>query len=310
MANEEKLLTVFAQGMRRSGTTIWFDLMMEDGTYECFYEPLAAGKTTLGGGSSAHANKDLFANLRLARERFLKENPQLLKNFPGFVSENLLNYGAPRKPELEFETELPGYCKEYILFLIRSAPKTFLKFTRMYSKVAVLKELVPDARLLHLVRDPRHVTTSYMFGKNGKYKDRFPDADTFFSKTSAYTAWSSRAFSDLILKQPQYRHLAGCPDFMSILLIWKYAFEQTHVTGKKLFGDNYLLLRHEDLLIEPHNTVSKLGAFIGSPLNPRATNWVKENLRSLSTPFAKSDPRWELAFKQLKMSDTLLAAGY
>ena len=37
-------MTIFMQGMRQSGTTITYDLFCADGSFETFYEPLAAPK--------------------------------------------------------------------------------------------------------------------------------------------------------------------------------------------------------------------------------------------------------------------------
>ncbi len=41
---------IFIQGMRRSGTTILYDLFSADPSLTCFYEPLAAGRPSIGGG--------------------------------------------------------------------------------------------------------------------------------------------------------------------------------------------------------------------------------------------------------------------
>ena len=124
---------VFAQGMRRSGTTIVFDLMLEDARFECFYEPLAATRPALGGGSGMRAEVDLFDNVRRQRDIFLERNPMLLERFPDFRERNFLNYGAPRLAALEFEPELPDFCRRYISQLCKAAPRTFIKFTRMHS---------------------------------------------------------------------------------------------------------------------------------------------------------------------------------
>ena len=40
-------MNVFVQGMRRTGTTIVYDLLSVDPGFDVYYEPLAAGKQTL-----------------------------------------------------------------------------------------------------------------------------------------------------------------------------------------------------------------------------------------------------------------------
>ena len=48
-------MNVFIQGMRRSGTTILYDALLDDPELSCFYEPLREEKETVGGGSGARA---------------------------------------------------------------------------------------------------------------------------------------------------------------------------------------------------------------------------------------------------------------
>ena len=43
-------MNVFIQGMRRSGTTILFDILWEDERFDCYYEPFAAAKKEVWGG--------------------------------------------------------------------------------------------------------------------------------------------------------------------------------------------------------------------------------------------------------------------
>lgn len=113
-------MNVFIQGMRRSGTTILFDVLWEDESFDCYYEPLAAAsKKAIGGGSEEHS-VDFFDNIRRCRMEFMAQYPKL-------ESTDLLNYGAPRQAELEFEPDLPDYCREYIKFMISQSEHTMIK---------------------------------------------------------------------------------------------------------------------------------------------------------------------------------------
>ena len=62
-------MTMWIQGMRRSGTTILYDALLEDPELHCFYEPLREDTETIGGGSGAR-DEDLGAETRALRERF------------------------------------------------------------------------------------------------------------------------------------------------------------------------------------------------------------------------------------------------
>ena len=44
---------ILIQGMRRSGTTILYDALLEDPGLHCFYEPWREDTETPGGGSNA-----------------------------------------------------------------------------------------------------------------------------------------------------------------------------------------------------------------------------------------------------------------
>ena len=62
-------MTLFIQGMRRSGTTILYDALLEDPALDCFYEPLREDDVTVGGGSGARED-DSFAETRRLRDAF------------------------------------------------------------------------------------------------------------------------------------------------------------------------------------------------------------------------------------------------
>jgi hypothetical protein len=296
-------MNVFLQGMRRSGTTIFFDLLAEDGRFDCYYEPLAAAiRPAIGGGSEVR-NVDLFQNVRAMRARFLNENPAL-----GDVQ--LLNYGAPRQPELEFQTGVPDYVRDYLRLLCAQAPDTAIKFTRAYHKVPVLHSIDPSAFFIHIVRDPRLVTTSYLFGKNQRNRGSFPDEASFFERISERTAWSSYPFSEHLLSTDEYARHRGLADFMRILLLWKDCFETTHRDGLACFGDRYLLVRHEDLMADPESTIERIYRLLDRPAPPAVTGWAKENVRGPREIYARNNADWRRACELLDLVGDMESLGY
>jgi hypothetical protein len=296
-------MNIFVQGMRRSGTTIVFDIFWQDSGLDCYYEPLAKAQQHAEGGGSGVTGIDYFEKVRNIRELFRQQYPQL-------KSTDLLNYGAPRQPELEFNTDLPDYVRDYIKLMTAQSDNTMIKFTRMFNKVKVLHEIDPAAKFIHVVRDPRAVTASHMFGKKQKYKSLFPFEMVFFGLRSHRSPWSSYPFSEFLLNTQEYSHLKGCRDFMRILLIWKYIFINTYNAGKKLYGDNYYLLRHEDLQKDPENTLRMLYEHINRPLPKNVHDWAVSNVRKNKPPYAHESRRWLEAFKKLEMHEVLALAGY
>ena len=297
-------MNVFIQGMRRSGTTILFDLFWEDQNFDCYYEPFGAvDKPALGGGSRMHAAVNYGEKIRHCRVEFMRQYSKLERM-------ELLNYGAPRQPELEFETTLPDYCQAYLNDMIAQADHTVIKFTRMSCKVQALWDIDPHAKFIHIVRDPRLVTASYLFGKTQMFKDQFRNEQEFFRKISQTSSWSSYPLSEWILHTPEYRHLRRCQDFMRVLLIWKYTFWKTYETGKTLFKENYVLLRHEDVCHDPVKTVRSLYAFIGQPVPQAVAEWAGRHVQPAKTPFAAHHKQWRNAFKRLDMEHALELTGY
>ena len=237
-------MNVFIQGMRRTGTTILYDAFLEDPSLRCFYEPLALQKVTMGGGSGVRED-DLFSGARTLREDLRR------RRYPS-VDVELFNWGGPSDPYVELETDLPEHCRDYLGYLLDSAPEVLIKEVRMFRKVPELAALDPDAAFVQVVRDPRAVVASYLFGRDGRFRRRISTAEDFFEDRSGRWFWSSRTLSDILLEQPEYAHLGKSPpDILRVLLVWKVTFEEARREGLRCFGDRYLLLRHEEFRSAP-----------------------------------------------------------
>jgi hypothetical protein len=287
-------MNLFLQGMRRSGTTICFDIFKEDPAFDCYYEPLAAASKAAVGGGSGVRSQDFFEKIRRHRTEFLEIHP-----VPG--GPDSLNYGAPRDPLLEFEGDLPEHVKAYIRFLTERNLDTLIKFTRMYCKVRVLNEIDPTAKLIHIVRNPAAVATSYLYGKHQKNRRLFQDGDGFFLRKSQKTAWSSYPFSEYLLGLPEYRHLPPLHDFERVLLVWKHLFYTTHVDGMRLFGDRYKILSHDALTARTVDTLSALYRFLERPIPEDVMSWAVANVRRRKDVHDAPSSHWKSAYDKLHL---------
>lgn len=95
-----------------------------------------------------------------------------------------------------------------------------------------------------------------------------------------------------------------------MLILWKYKFRKTHEVGKALFGENYLLFRHEDLLCAPRETLKPLYDFLGRELPQNVVDWTLESVQSNHSRYAPDHKEWRKAFKRLDMDEELSLAGY
>ncbi len=291
------------QGMRRSGTTIIFDLLWQDSSLDCYYEPLAKAEKHAKGGGSGMTGTDYFEKVRAVRHSYMEKDPSV-KDF------KTLNYGAPKDASLEFDTNPPAYVAGFVRHMTEQAPVTMIKFTRMYNKVHVLHELDPEARFVQIVRDPRAMAASYLFGKGQKHKGKFTPEDKFFGKRSNYTAWSSFPFSEHLLSTEEFSHVKDPLDFMRVLIVWQHTFKNTYHAAKKLYGDRFFLLRHEDLLNSPRETIEKLYAHMERGVPEELMEWAEKNLRKPSPPYMHDDDRWLHAFREIGMLEEIELAGY
>ena len=294
-------MSLWVQGMRRSGTTILYDALCGDPELRCFYEPLREEDVTAGGGSGARPG-DAFAETRELRLRFRDER------FPE-LDPSEFNWGGPRAPELELQPQLPEHCLQWLGSLLGEAPSVAIKETRLHHKVGALAELDRGASFVHLVRDPRAVAASTLLGRRRRL-DIYPDADAFFERRTDRKLWSSRAISEVLREAGAEGLEADSPDVMRPLAVWRAAFEATHAGGQRAFGDRYALVRLEDLSADPERELRRVYDLLDRPLPDEVARWAQGNVRETAAVHLGDDPRWAEAMHALGMESALDAAGY
>ena len=295
-------MSLWIQGMRRSGTTILYDAMLADPGLRCFYEPLREEDVTEGGGSGARLG-DAFAETREVRREFREHR------FADVPLEEF-NWGGPRDPALELEPSLPEHCLELFNHLLELAPEVAIKETRLHHKVGELAQLTPDAVFVHLVRDPRAVAASTLLGRRRRF-DVYPDAEAFFGRRTDRKLWSTRAISEALRQAGRAPGLAAeAPDVIRPLAVWRSAFEATHAEGRTHFGDRYALVRLEDVSLDPERELWRIYDRLERPLPDEVARWANRNVRKLADVHLGDDPRWGEALRALEMEPALEAAGY
>ena len=290
------------QGMRRSGTTITYDALTQDPQLTCWYEPLAAAKQAAVGGGSGARDVDAFAEVRKAREAFFAERDM--------EPTDVLNDGAPKDATLEFTGGFPEIVEDYLKYILLRPEPVAAKFTRLYGKVRRVHELFPDAGFVHLVRDPRSVAVSYLFGKGRRYEKKMGPKRVFFGKCSDRSAWSSYPISELILKEYEAENLPAPTDLERVLLVWRYTFEKVHQDAAATYGERSICVKHEAYCKAPQQELDRIYALENRNAPPEAVQWAKQNLRPPSPIHAEGDKRWRRAFDRMGMSELVESVGY
>ncbi len=285
---------VFGQGMRRSGTTILFDLFWGDGRFTCWYEPLNRAQAKAGGGSRAR-DVDYSAAVRELRDR-------LVARMDDIDDAQAFNWGAPDHAAEELVSGWPPHVREYVREMAASAHDVFVKFTRASHKVADLAAIAPGAYLVHLVRDPRAVATSHIFRSHPKFKERILAEDSFFTMTTDFNQWKTEVMAEhLVAARPEYAHLAGEPAYVKCMLVWKELYTRTRDDGARHFPGRSVVAWHDDLCAAPWNTLC--GIYDAWRWKPRLRQrwWAKRNVRPPRPWHDPQNPAWERAMELLDL---------
>ena len=297
-------MTILIQGMRRSGTTILYDALLEDPQLHCFYEPLRENTETPGGGSNARES-DPFAETKAMREAFAAAH------YPGLPIDEF-NWGGPRDGSLEIGPELPDHCIGFLTRLLEpeDGREVMIKETRFYDKLERVAPLAPGAVFVHVVRDPRAVAASMMMGRGRKRAGDYADPTVFFEERERRKLWSSREISKALMELPAYSGVRKPANFERILMVWRHTFESTYRDGRRLFGNRYVLLRNEELRADPVAAIARVYEATGRPTSSAVAEWARGKVKPPEVPFAANDPRWSEAFARLGMGQALADAGY
>lgn len=300
-------MNLFIQGMRRSGTTILYDALVDDPEIRCFYEPLREPKETIGGGSGAR-DVDVFADTSALREEFRRER------YPQLAIEQF-NWGGPREPPLELGPELPEHCVGLLRHLLDlgaagGSPDTLIKETRLYCKLGAVAALDPDAAVVHVVRDPRAVAASIVLGRGRRRERKLSTADAFFADRKPRKLWSSRAISERLLERDGYPAIEDPSNVERVLVTWRLTFEAARIDGRRLFGDRYLMLRNEELRSDPGGAIERVYELLGRPVPDDVAAWAERNVKPPQDVYAGDDRRWREAVERLGMQDAVEEAGY
>jgi hypothetical protein len=279
-----------SQGLRRSGTTILFDILSEDSRFCSFYEPLCRGGTSVGGGSGAKS-KDVMRSLRAARDEY-----SLFNNIDQSLGP--FNFGAPKDYNLEvFRGKCTREIELYLDFLLGYGENCLLKFTRATFMIRNLYRLDRNAVFIHIEKNPARWVMSHIFKRNYN-APAARDSDMFFKINTGYNMWSQGSISDAFLKRKN-RKLLSRPGYFKLLYIW-HAFNRIiESDGRKFYGDKYLKVSNERLCENPRDIIMSIYNLADMEHDESVISWAEENLRPPREILFADDERWHEAFDEI-----------
>ena len=295
-------MNLFLQGMRRSGTTIVFDALSQDESLDLYYEPLSKGRPGALGGGSGIQKLDLMQKIRDVRKAYCSRNGLQLED-------DDFNWGAPTRPRVEPEPDLPDHVRGYLRFIYGRRERTVAKFTRFYNKLHHAPDLAQDASVILLIRDPRAVALSYLYGKGRARHAEVGDGSDIFGRRTKLNAWNSRRIGEAAFSRSPYSDYRDLTDVEWLVLLWRFKFERALASTAE-GGLSPLVLRHEDLVADSAKYFSLLYAHLGLVPPRSVLEFARANVH-VSTPLpALALSGWRDVFRRLDMHETLTTAGY
>lgn len=269
-------------GLRRSGTTIFWEWFRQDARFTCFDEPHSEQLMLL----PREHPKGVFAEYR----RLLLLSPEEFwaAYAPIHRAEELDSFFTPRQ-------------RGYLQYLAGQGNDVVFDLTRCHLKVRELAELLPDARFLHLVRDERAFASSHLLPSRTDLWGRVQRAvleRSFWSRTGRFDFWGMESLCGTAPGSKLSLLLAAAGYDVA-------AFYRLSAVGRLVVLHRYLTaaadralaevgrsatVSFEEFTCSPEDTVSGACGAVAAPV-PVATGAVRPG--PASSGFRPSDPRWD-----------------
>lgn len=281
------------QGVFRSGTTTLFKALRQDDHFRCYYEPLHPDLldhvNEAAARSPSHRKSPLFAEYTSIAESVRKQ----------FRSDFALNYAI-----LDATAEVPP-LRRYLRLLIESAPAVVLQFNRAFWMTPWLHALASGSVFIQLVRDPRSVVWSQLTTRSGRVRMDWPlvgrkyvpfssgNSERMFSPYAYHGAYHVRDYYEL--GRRSFTHQEGeaftwardrledareAAPYVQALALWAAQTYLCHTQAEEAFGDQYLLLRYEDLCTSPGRALQQVYDAYDRPLPPSIQEFGTEQIHA------------------------------
>ena len=285
-------LKLIIAGMRRSGTTIFFETVAQDRNLVCYDEPFNGWLE------------------RLPSTVGLKNPVEFVQLLQRDASEFWRKY-VPIHPSQELKPGLSDEQREYLDYLGATGNDVMMDVTRCHFKVAALKEVAPDALLLHLYRPAAQIATSHLLpsGKSGRDKLRkWVLRQSFWTRPDRYDYWHLETIIggspgtlfagrlEEIGLDPEVIYRA--PAVARVLSYWRVNFEQIEKDGLEHFGEQFVSQSFIDFCNDPHGVLSRVYDRLGRPM----PDFDFRRIHPPNSAFESESDKWESFGKLVGLS--------
>jgi hypothetical protein len=292
---------IFILGLRRSGTTIFWETFRQDPRLHCYNEPWNPVLRELPVEIPNRSRREFI-------EIFRKDPAVFWRSF------------APIELLEELQDELSDRQVAYLRYLIDPFDAICIDETRCHFRLGALQKVVPDATVVHLFRAPAAFATSHLIptGSGGFRANRLIQhwgRLGFFTRRERYNWWG---LEELIGRHPEslfglrLREIGvdaaavyALPAVGRLLAFWRLAFETVERDGPRLFGPRFVSVAFEHFCRNPREVAEQVYAAAGL----QAPELELGRVQPAKRPHRADDARWRVLFEQVGLSESWLSGA-
>jgi hypothetical protein len=215
---------------------------------------------------------------------------------------------CPINHSQEISEDMLEAQKQYLAFLMNSAEHVVCDLTRCCFKIKTLKNICPDAYLIHLHRSPQAFASSNILPNTLVAIDVQSVAITIRKHLNKLHFWSLKHGNDVW----GYERITGdsddglfstylkenglfiekfnsLPAYGKLMYFWKVCYDKVESDGQSHFGSKFLSIAFEEFCTAPVKSLQEIYKTIKMPLPEINVNAI----RQANLGFKPYHPRWE-----------------
>lgn len=279
---------VLISGLRRSGTTVFWETFRQDSRLLCFDEPFHPCLWSDPGSN----HKGTWTELLDVRSR----------------SGMKLPLQAAIAPLDELSTDATTEQQEYLCNLFAQHSRVIVDCVRTWSKLQVLSDTPNPPLIIHLVRHPTTWVTAHLLpsSRNPGYRMRMANIYrrlSFFHRYGFYNNWQYQDIIDASLRSKPHQtstlwdeidksaaEIAAQPAYRKLLALWWAAVRRTESQLASLPPERHVTVTMEEFQTTPNSVFESLYQKAGWTLdNPMTFDHITRSRAA----WADSSQHWQ-----------------